>query len=77
MIKIVTVKLEQNILEKARQIAQKHNKSLSQWVADLITQNVEEKDSYAQARATALAHLRKGFHLGGKPLSREQLHERR
>ncbi|HSF18291.1 MAG TPA: DUF6364 family protein [Vicinamibacteria bacterium] len=76
MTKNVTLKLDETLLKKCRQIAVSKDKSLSQWVAELMARAVDEQSGYARARRRALTRLDRGFHLGGKPLSRESLHER-
>lgn len=76
MPKNITLKVDETLLKKCRQIAVSKEKSLSQWVVDLMSRAVAEQSGYARARRRALKRLEKGFHLGGKPLSRESLHER-
>ena len=77
MTRNITLKLDDAILEKARHKAVQQNQSLSQWVADVILQTVGHDADYAAAKRRAIAHLRKGYRLGGKPLTRDQAHERR
>ncbi len=75
MTKNITLRLDEHILQKARYKAVQYHKSLSQWVVDLISAEVLGKDGYERARTRALARLEKGFHLGGKPLSRADIYE--
>ena len=72
----VTLRLEKAVLRKARQAAVKQEKSLSRWVADLIHQSATSNDRYSQSRDRALRRLQRGFDLGGKPLSRQEIYER-
>jgi len=76
MPKNLTLRLDDAVLRKARHLAVEEQKSLSQWVADLIAQSVARKEDYADARRRALARLERGMRLGGRPLSREEAHER-
>ncbi len=76
MARNVTLKLDDALLRKGRQIAVAKEKSLSQWVTDLIARAVNEEARYARAKRRALKRLDKGFRLGGQPLSREEAHER-
>ena len=54
-------------------MATKHNVTL----AIDLRQLVAEDGQYTQARKRALALLSSPLSLGGRPLSREELHERR
>ena len=74
--KNLTLKLETRLLNRARHVAVDEETSLSAWVKGLIERAVEERDTYAASRKQALAHLVKGFSLGGRALTREQAHER-
>lgn len=76
MAKNITLKLEEGVLRKAKHLAVEQDKSLSQWVAELIARSVERDEDYAGARRRALARMERGMHLGGKPLTREEAHER-
>ena len=76
MNKNITLKLNASILQKVKYMAIEKHKSVSQWVADLITQNVVQKEDYQAARKRALKRLHKGFHLGGKPLTRDEIYDR-
>ena len=77
MTKNVTLRLEEAILKQARHRAVEADQSLSQWVAGLIAREVTGGPAYDAARRRALKRMRRGFDLGGKPIPRGQLHERR
>ncbi|MCA9794951.1 MAG: hypothetical protein KC910_24250 [Candidatus Eremiobacteraeota bacterium] len=77
MLKNITLKLDEQILARVRHRAVDENKSVSGWVADLIVRALGEVDDFEAARAGALRALEEGMPLGGEPLSREDLHERR
>jgi hypothetical protein len=76
MNKNITLKIDEDVLKLCRYEAVEHDKSLSQWVADVLTEQVKGLDDYRQAKERALARLDKGLSLGGKPLDRNASHER-
>ena len=76
MTKNITLRVDEQILHKARFMAVQQHKSLSQWVVDLVSSEVMVSENYQRARTRALTSLEKGFHLGGKPLSREAIYEK-
>ncbi len=76
MNKNVTLRLDEAVLRKARHAAVEQDQSLSEWVADLVIRTTSETDRKQSARTSALHRIRKGLHLGGTPLSREEAHGR-
>ena len=76
MNKNVTLKIDESLLRKCRRIAVEKDKSLSQWITDLLVEVVTREERFARARAGALKRLQSGFRLGGRPLSRQESHER-
>ena len=78
MARNVTIRLDEALLKKCRHAAVEEDKSLSRWISDLIARAVspEGREGYQQARKRALKRLEEGFALGGRPLSREDVHER-
>ena len=76
MTKNVTIRLDEAILKKCRHRAIEDDKSLSQWITDVLVEVVSEKDQYETARKRSIQRMERGFHLGGKPLSRDEIHER-
>ena len=77
MLKNITLKIDEQILTRVRHLAVDENKSVSAWVAELIERTLSEADDYERARRGAIKRLYKGFPLGGRPLSREEVHDRR
>lgn len=73
----ITVAIDPVLLKKARAVAARRGRSVSALLADELRQLVAEDTRYAAARKRALALLSTPLSLGGSPLSREQLHERR
>jgi hypothetical protein len=74
--KNVTLRLDESIIRKAKHAAVEQDQSLSEWVAGLIAHAVSKKAWSLSARQKALKRMERGFHLGGNPLSREEVHER-
>jgi hypothetical protein len=76
MTRNVTLRIDEAVLRKARHAAVEADQSLSEWVAGLIARATSEADRRQSAQASALRRMRKGLHLGGVPLSREETHGR-
>ena len=73
----VTLKIEADLLRKARVLAAMEGSSISALLAARLEQAVRESKGYDQARRSALVRLRKGFDLNWTPpRSRDELHER-
>jgi predicted transcriptional regulator len=73
----ITLKLDRDVLRKAKVIAARRDKSISQLLADQVAEIVHQDEAYEQAMRAALATLDTGFHLGGKGVAdRDALHER-
>jgi hypothetical protein len=73
----LTVQLDGTIIDKARVVAARRSTSVSRLVADEITRLVGDDDRYQRAKTSALAHLERGFRVGGGALpSRDELHDR-
>ena len=74
----ITLSLEKNLIKKAKLLSAKRQTSISQMLGQNLERHVQTTEDYAQAKRRALAHLRMGFHMGGKRVaSREELHERK
>ena len=71
--KNVTLRLDESVLRKAKHAAVEREQSLSEWVAGLIAQAVSKVDRLFTVREKALKRMHRGFHLGGTPLSREEV----
>ncbi|MDQ6727057.1 MAG: DUF6364 family protein [Actinomycetota bacterium] len=73
----LTVQLDEETVAKARVLAARRSTSVSKLVAQEIDKLVGRDDRYRRASAVALAHLSRGFHLGGgAPPDRDALHDR-
>lgn len=74
----VTLKLDKDLLRKARVYSIKEGASLSRLMTRALGRLVESSEGYEKARKRALARMKKGFYLGGGPYyaSRSRLHDR-
>jgi predicted transcriptional regulator len=73
----LTVQLDEETVKKVRLLAARRSTSVSKLLAHGIERLVGEHDAYPQAKASALAHLDKGFRLGGDTHpERDARHER-
>ena len=73
----ITLKLDRDLLRRAKVIAAERDTSVSALLAEQLEKAVRERDGYEQAKSRALAILKKGFDLGYKaPASRDDLHDR-
>jgi pyruvoyl-dependent arginine decarboxylase (PvlArgDC) len=75
----ITLSLPKDLLQKAKILAVKKNKSLSGLLSEYMAKITNEEDAYQAAKTRHRRMLKKGFDLGlrGKtPWKREDLHER-
>ncbi len=73
----ITLKLDGDLLRKAKILAAEEDTSVSALLAQQLEKIVREREGYEQAKRRALAILKKGFDLGyTPPASRDELHER-
>ena len=73
----VTLKLDAELLKRARVLAAEEGSSISRMLAEKVEEVVREREGYDRARKRALARLRAGMDLGWtRPASRDELHER-
>ncbi|PON11506.1 hypothetical protein C2W62_44455 [Candidatus Entotheonella serta] len=75
-LKNITLKLDEQLINRIRYLAVDENQSVSAWVAALIQKSLNEADDYEQTRREAFDGLGTGFHLSGTPLRREAMHDR-
>jgi len=73
----ITLAIEPGLLKKARAVAARRGRSVSSLLADELLELVAEDAQYAKARKRALSLFSSPLSLGGTPLTREELHERR
>jgi post-segregation antitoxin (ccd killing protein) len=73
----ITLKVDRDLLRRARVLAAEKDTSVSALVTEQLEKAVREREGYDQAKKYALAAMKKGFNLGYKgPASRDELHER-
>jgi hypothetical protein len=73
----LTVSLDVQTIRKAKVLAAKRATSISGLVAEQIEALVDKDDAYEKAAASAIARMKRGYHLGGGPYaSRDELHDR-
>jgi hypothetical protein len=72
----ITVAIEPGLLKKARAIAARRGLSVSALLADELRELVAEDAAYAAAHKRAISLLSSPLPLGGRPLRRDELHER-
>ena len=75
MKKNVTVQIDAAILKRSKHMAVEEDMSFSEWIATLIKNAVNKKSDKEQAMKRAFAIMKKPLKLGGKALSREEMHE--
>jgi hypothetical protein len=76
MSKNVTLRIDEETLKKCRHAAVEEDMSLSAWITAQITKIIKHRESFKNAKKRAVKCLEKGFHLGGKPLTRDEVYER-
>jgi hypothetical protein len=64
MKRMLTIRLDEVTIRKAKVLAARRSISLSRFVAQELTRLVQEDDAYEQARVEAPADLESGFDLG-------------
>ncbi len=72
----LTIQLDRETIRRAKVLAAKRGTSIGALVAAQIRESVEAEDGYESARRHALELLQRGFHLGGRRLDRNALHDR-
>ena len=72
----ITLSLDVSLIRAAKVLAAKRNTSISRLLADELEGQVRRDHAYERSRRAALKLMEEGLPLGGKPLAREQLHER-
>ena len=72
----VTLRMDSRLLKELRHCAVDANQSLSAWITSVLEEKIQSDKRFASARKRALKKLEDGLKLGGKPLSREEVHAR-
>jgi len=72
----LTLSLDKELIRKARVLAAERSTSVSQMLAKVLEGMVEDAGRYDRAKRSAIDRLCAGFHLGGPPAPRDELHKR-
>jgi hypothetical protein len=72
----ITLKIDTRLLKEIKVLAAREDTSISALMTELLEDRVRKGRDYEQAKRRALARLREGLDLGGRPLSRDEIHER-
>jgi len=72
----VTLKIDTGLLREIKILAAREGTSISALMTELLASRVKRDLHYGQAKRRALARLREGLDLGGRPLSRDEIYER-
>lgn len=83
MTKNITLRMDEEVLRKAKHIAVEHDMSLSAWIADLVGKVTEadaevarKKREYEKAKAFILKAMENAGHYGGQKFDRESCYDR-
>jgi hypothetical protein len=76
MTRNVTLRMDDELLTELQHRAVDAHMSLSAWLTTMIRSMVPPASDVDDARERAIRRMDSGFHLGGTPLSREELHVR-
>ncbi|NLF18604.1 MAG: hypothetical protein GX595_15335 [Lentisphaerae bacterium] len=76
MTRNVTIRMDEDMLRALRHRAVDEQMSLSRWIVHVLRQASQPVASREEMRQRALSRLATGFHLGGRTLSREEMHGR-
>lgn len=72
----ITLTLDDEVIQKARVLAARRNRSVSALLREELTRLVTEDEAYETAKRAALQRLERGTHLGGGFLpTRAELHD--
>jgi hypothetical protein len=72
----ITLKIDTRLLKEIKVLAAREDTSISALMTELLEDRVRKGRDYEQAKRRVLARLREGLDLGGRPLSRDEVHER-
>jgi len=74
--KNVTLRMDEELLRKLRHRAVDAHMSLSAWITATLEDFVAGQKEIENARNRSIERLERGFHLGGKRMTRDELHAR-
>jgi hypothetical protein len=76
----VTLSIDKSLLKKAKMIAAREDKSLSELLRESLEVRIKQATGYKNAQTRQLRILKKGYDLGSKgklDIAREEIHARR
>ena len=73
----ITIKLDKALLRKIRVLAAEKGTSVSALIAAKFEEEAGQRERYEEAKKHAIAIMDQGLNLGGRPPSRDEMHERR
>jgi hypothetical protein len=76
MTRNVTLRMNEDLLVQLRHNAVDAKMSLSAWITATLENIVSSPTELDKVRASAIRRMERGFHLGNKATSREELHAR-
>jgi len=72
----ITIAVDKELIKQARILASRKATSISRLLGDELRKIVTKAADYERAKKRAMTELESGYHLGGIPAGREELHER-
>jgi predicted transcriptional regulator len=72
----ITIKLDKDLLRRIRVLAAEKGTSVSALIATRFEEEVSQRERYEAAKKSAIARMKEGWDLGGKPFSRDELYKR-
>ena len=76
MTRNVTLRMDEDLLGELRHRAVDAHMSLSAWITATLKGLTPPPHELDQVRTRAVRRMEKGFHLGGKSMTREEIHAR-
>jgi hypothetical protein len=76
MTRNVTLRMNEELLAELRHRAVDERMSLSAWITATLQAVARPHREIETVRVRAIRRMEKGFHLGNKPMSREEIHAR-
>lgn len=76
MTKNVTLRMDEDLLGELKHRAVDAHMSLSAWITVTLKSLAPPPRELDEVRTRAIKRMERGFHLGGNPLSRDELHDR-
>jgi len=76
MTRNVTLRMDEALLGELRHRAVDARMSLSAWITATLKELAPPPREIEEVRLRAIKRMERGFHLGGKPMTRESLHAR-